>query len=78
MKKQYALLLGLLVFSIGIFAQNAGPIYDVLVKGGHVIDAKNGFGVQVGLLSYEELAETDHQIKEAYLKKYDELTNKTK
>ena len=43
-----------------------------------VIDAKNGFGVQVGLLSYEELAETDPQIKEAYLKKYDELTNKTK
>ena len=42
MKKQYALLLGLLVFSIGIFAQNASPIYDVLVKGGHVIDAKNG------------------------------------
>jgi dihydroorotase len=42
MKKQYALLLGLLVFSLGVIAQNAGPIYDVLVKGGHVIDAKNG------------------------------------
>mgnify|MGYP006182259419 CR=1 FL=1 len=42
MKKQYALLLGLLVFSLGVFAQNAAPIYDVLVKGGHVIDAKNG------------------------------------
>ena len=42
MKKQYALLLGLLVFSLGVFAQNATPIYDVLVKGGHVIDAKNG------------------------------------
>ena len=42
MKKQYALLLGLLVFSLGVIAQNAVPLYDVLVKGGHVIDAKNG------------------------------------
>jgi dihydroorotase len=42
MKKQYALLLVLLVFSLGVIAQNAGPIYDVLVKGGHVIDPKNG------------------------------------
>ena len=42
MKKQYALLLGLLVFSLGVIAQNTGPIYDVLVKGGHVIDPKNG------------------------------------
>ena len=40
MKKQYVLLLGLLVFSIGVFAQNTGPIYDVLVKGGHVMTRK--------------------------------------
>ena len=42
MKKQVVLLLGLFVFYFGLNAQNAAPIYDVLVKGGHVIDPKNG------------------------------------
>ena len=42
MKKQYALLLGFLLFSIGVTAQNAAPLYDLLVKGGRVMDAKNG------------------------------------
>ena len=38
MKKQVVLLLGLFVFYFGLKAQNVAPIYDVLVKGGHVID----------------------------------------
>ena len=41
------------------------------------IDAHNGFNVQIGLVSYQELAQTDPKIREAYEKKYEELTNKT-
>lgn len=42
MKKSCLLFLFLAAFGMGINAQNADPVYDILVKGGHVIDPKNG------------------------------------
>ena len=42
MKKINLLLAALIVFSLNIKAQNTPPLYDLVIKGGHVIDAKNG------------------------------------
>ena len=42
MKKMKLFLAALIAFSVQLIAQSNPPLYDIVIKGGHVIDAKNG------------------------------------
>lgn len=49
MKKRYVVSFIVLLMSLGLLAQKASPIYDILVKGGHVIDTKNGIDTKMDI-----------------------------
>lgn len=49
MKKISCLLLGIFFVCFQVMSQSEKPIYDILIKGGHVIDPKNGIDGEVDI-----------------------------